>query len=163
MAIRHLTSLLPFCHPKVIMNLACPGLCKTDLSRSVSLGYARSSLSKKRNTAGQPRMDLGRPFKALLQAKKVMGALCLLVSLLSEFEQCPSYAVILISTKLGNRWGRKELAEACLECYCKWAGGNWTWLLGEYPVKLKLLHMLTHLHELWEFSNRPLILKPEIA
>ncbi|KAF7865184.1 hypothetical protein EAF04_006161 [Stromatinia cepivora] len=47
MAIRHLTNLLPLSRSGVVINLVCPGLCKTDLSRSVPPGLLEKIAKQK--------------------------------------------------------------------------------------------------------------------
>ncbi|KAJ8069236.1 hypothetical protein OCU04_002902 [Sclerotinia nivalis] len=59
MAIRHLTSLLPLSRSGVVIKLVCPGLCKTDLSRSVPLGL-REEIAKHSEQYGRTAEDGSR-------------------------------------------------------------------------------------------------------
>ncbi|KAF7924189.1 uncharacterized protein EAE97_010801 [Botrytis byssoidea] len=59
MAIRHLTGLLPLQQTGVVINLVCPGLCKTDLSRSVP-PRLRERIAKQKEQYGRTAEDGSR-------------------------------------------------------------------------------------------------------
>ncbi|KAM0151088.1 hypothetical protein ACHAQE_004549 [Botrytis cinerea] len=59
MAIRHLAGLLPLQQTGVVINLVCPGLCKTDLSRSVPPGL-RERIAKQKEQFGRTAEDGSR-------------------------------------------------------------------------------------------------------
>jgi NAD(P)-dependent dehydrogenase (short-subunit alcohol dehydrogenase family) len=46
MAVFHLATLIPLSHTGVVVNLVCPGLCKTDLSRNAPLAFKKSIAAK---------------------------------------------------------------------------------------------------------------------
>jgi NAD(P)-dependent dehydrogenase (short-subunit alcohol dehydrogenase family) len=42
MAVLHLATMIPLSHIGVVVNLVCPGLCKTDLSRNAPPAFQES-------------------------------------------------------------------------------------------------------------------------
>ncbi|ESZ90721.1 putative short-chain dehydrogenase/reductase family protein [Sclerotinia borealis F-4128] len=59
MSIRHITSLLPVSRSGAVINLVCPGLCKTDLGRSVPPGFCEK-LAKQKEQYGRTAEDGSR-------------------------------------------------------------------------------------------------------
>jgi NAD(P)-dependent dehydrogenase (short-subunit alcohol dehydrogenase family) len=59
MAVRHLASLIPVSKTGVVLNLVCPGLCKTDLSRNAPPAF-RENLEKKKEKYGRIAEDGSR-------------------------------------------------------------------------------------------------------
>jgi len=59
MAVRHLATQLPVSKTGVVMNLVCPGLCKTSLSRNAPPAF-KEALEKKKEMYGRTAEDGSR-------------------------------------------------------------------------------------------------------
>lgn len=59
MTVRHLATLIPVSHTGVVVNLVCPGMCKTNLSRNAPPAF-RENLAKRHAQSGRTAEDGSR-------------------------------------------------------------------------------------------------------